>query len=563
MKTTWLDRAAGWLSPQWAFRRARARVATEILYRHYEGATVSRRTQNWKRSSTDANLAAGPSLARLRDIARDLVRNNPYAESALATIVEHTVGWGIIPAAAPDPWKRWTESRQIDIEGRHDLAGVEKMVMRTVVESGEVLVRRHWRADPGLAIPFQLQILEPDFLDTLKDGFLAGNARVVQGVEFDAQGQRVAYWLYPEHPGAGNRILFKSSQRVPESDVLHIFKPARPGQVRGVTWFAPALLRFKDFDEYEDATLMKQKIAALLAVITTDEDGQAHPLGTTDDGQPEVDTLEPGMIINATPGRKVQVVEPPAVREYSDYTKTTLRSIATGLGVSYEDITGDYTNLPFSAARMSRLRHWARVQDWRWRILIPQLLDPLWNWAREAAEITGVAIPKSVEWTAPSLPMIEPDREGLAAARNIRAGIRTLSETIREHGYDPEVFLKEYAKDNELLDKLGLILDSDPRKMTQAGQLHGSLNGAAEPDGEDEDNDGEPRKASRLPRQQGRVLKEIQAYYRATGEACPGHVVARKLGIDPSTVRDHFQALFRKGHLTSAGSPAIPGDRGL
>jgi capsid protein len=54
-----------------------------------------------------------------------------------------------------------------------------------------------------------------------------------------------------------------------------------------------------------------------------------------------------------------------AVRDYGDYCGVTLRAIATGLGVSYEDLTGDYTNLPFSAARMSRLRHQARVIDWR------------------------------------------------------------------------------------------------------------------------------------------------------------------------------------------------------
>jgi capsid protein len=69
----------------------------------------------------------------------------------------------------------------------------------------------------------------------------------------------------------------------------------------------------------------------------------------------------------------------------------TLRAIATGLGLTYEDLTGDYTNMPFSAARMSRLRHWARVvDDWRWRLLIPQFCDPVWDWAMEAAVIMGL-----------------------------------------------------------------------------------------------------------------------------------------------------------------------------
>jgi lambda family phage portal protein len=472
MKSGWLDRVAGWIAPQWAFRRLRARMATELLIRHYEGAAATRRTQGWYRSLSDANAANGPSLSRLRDIARDLVRNNPYAESIVATIVDHTVGWGITPTVQHEAWKRWAESRQIDAEGRHDLAGLIKLAMGTIVVSGEVLVRRHVRrVEDGLALPFQLQVLEPDFLDILKDYALPDGGRIIQGVEFNARGQRVAYWLYPEHPGAfSGRATFRQSQRVPASDVLHVFKPGRPGQVRGVSWFAPVLVRFKDFDELEDAQLMKQKVAALLAVITTDPDGQGLPIGTTDPATPAVDMLEPGMILNATSGRQVTVVAPPSVSGYPEYSRTIQRAIATGVGVSYEDLTGDYTNLPFSAARMARLRHWARVQDWRWRILVPQLLDPLWSWAMEFAEILGLPIIESTDWTAPPLPMLEPDVEGLAAMRNIRAGIRTPSETLREQGYDPETFWKEMAADWKRIDELGLVLDSDPRKMTQAGQ---------------------------------------------------------------------------------------------
>jgi capsid protein len=105
--------------------------------------------------------------------------------------------------------------------------------------------------------------------------------------------------------------------------MLHVFKPTRVGATRGASWFAPVLLRFKDFDEFEDATLMKQKIAACLAVITSDVDGNAAPLGTADDtSSPGIDSLEPGMIMQVPPGRSIEVVQPPTVREYSDYTQT-------------------------------------------------------------------------------------------------------------------------------------------------------------------------------------------------------------------------------------------------
>lgn len=498
-RRTWLDRAIGYVAPQTQLRRVRARVATELVLRHYEGAAVGRRTQGWNRGRTDPNSATAPYAGRLRDVARDLVRNNPYAESALKTIVNQAVGWGIVAKAQPmnrramAAWNAWAGTTACDADGRNDFAGLQKLVVRTVAESGEVLVRRRIRRpEDGLPIPMQLQILEPDFLDTTKHGItLPNGGRIVYGVEYDAIGRTVAYWLLPEHPGnsAWSNV---ASQRIPADGIRHVFRQTRPGQSRGASWFAPVILRMKDFDEYEDATLMKQKIAACLAVMVTDIDGTAAPLGTPDDSQtPALDLLEPGSVMNMPPGRSVTVVEPPSVREYKDYSVASLRSQAAGMGVTYEDMTGDYSESNFSSARMSRLRIWDCVEDTRWRMLVPQFCDPVWQWAMQAAEIMGAGSAPMARWTAPPMAMIEPDKEGLAIQRNVRSGIQTLSDAIRERGYDPDEFLDELASDFEKLDKLGLILDIDPRKMTQAGQLQGDAlpkpAAAPEPDPEDEE----------------------------------------------------------------------------
>jgi lambda family phage portal protein len=473
----WLDRAVGFVAPQAQLKRVRARVAADMFQRTYDAATIGRRTQGWRRSTTDGNTAVKASIGRLRDAARDLVRNNPYAESALNTIADHTVGWGIRPTVSHKQFEQWANSTDCDADSRHDFAGLQKLVVRTMVESGECIVRRRWRySADGFALPMQLQVLEPDFLDTLRDGPTSSGGRIIQGVEFDPVGYVVGYWLFRDHPGSSTRpggSMLGQSYRVPASEITLVSRVVRPGQVRSVTWFAPVLLRFKDFDEFEDATLMKQKIAACLAVITSDVDGSAAPLGTADStADPITDTLEPGMIMNVAPGRRVDVVQPPSVGEYADYTKTTLHAIAAGLGVTYEDLTGDYQNLPFSAARMSRIRHRARVDDWQYRVVIPQLLNPVWAWVQQACVLAGLPVPLATEWTPPGMPMIEPDKEGKAASWNIRTGISTLSDEIRQRGFNPDTHLNEIAKDFAKLDALGLVLDCDPRKMSQQGQMH-------------------------------------------------------------------------------------------
>lgn len=481
-----LDRVIDAVAPQWGMRRARARALTLEL-RHYEGGSRGRRTSGWRHPSTDANAAAQPYMVRLRESARDLVRNNGHAESALDTISAHAVGTGIIAkpadgsAKVAEVWKAWAETTDCDSDGRADFYGLQDLVMRAVAESGECIIRRRpRRPGDGLALPLQLQVLEPDYLDLAKTNIrLSNGGRILHGVEYDMIGRRVAYWLFREHPGSSLSTA-SESYRVPAESVLHVFRQMRPGQVRGVSWFAPVLLKFKDYDEYSDATLMKQKIAACLAVFVTDVDGSSPPLGTAvTSGDQDLDLLEPGLIQNVPPGRTVQVVQPPSVREHSDYSRTTLREIATGLGVTYEDLTGDYDGLPFSAARMSRLRHLLRVERWRWRTLIPQFCDPVWRWALEAAQLEnklsgvvdaeGVYVGPRAKWTAPPLPMVNPEVETRANKEAVRSGQKSLSEVIRELGYDPEDVLKEIAEDFALADKLGIVLDCDPRKTSQAG----------------------------------------------------------------------------------------------
>jgi lambda family phage portal protein len=499
---TWFDRALGVVAPRLHLQRMKARIALDML-RHYEGAAAGRRTQGWSARSSDPNAAAsGATLARLRDVARDLVRNNAYAKSAVDTITQYVVGRGIVARPLPASpgvlaqWQRWAESTDCDADGRENFVGLQKLVMQAVFTDGEVLVRRRWRRPgDGYALPVQLQILEADFLDTAKTMILPTGGAIIQGVEFDALGNRVAYWLFQRHPGSpiggvigatSNATLFTQSKRYDAVDVLHIYARQRPGQVRGPSWFAPVILRLKDFDDYEDATLMKQKVAACLSVITSDVDGTAPAMGVASaaetTGNPDVDTLSPGSILNVAPGRSVDVVQPPSVSDHDSYSTITLRAIAGGLGLGYEDLTGDYSKVNYSSARMARLRMWARVEDWRSRMIVPQFCDPAWDWAMQAATLIGAPTADDVDWTAPPLPMIEPDKEWLAAMRAIRNG-KPWSEVMREMGYDPTQILKESADDFKAFDDNDLVFDCDPRRMTQAGQVQsaGALASPADP----------------------------------------------------------------------------------
>jgi len=451
------------------------RYNTAHSTRRYDAASRTTRTSNWLTPATDATSAiVNPSVIRNR--ARDLVRNNPWANKGLSVIVNNTVSYGIraqwqskskqTTKRTQDLWKAWAESTQCDAQGMHNFYGIQQIVMRAVVESGECLVRLRSRlASDGLSVPFQLQVLEADFLYTFADGPLANGGYVQHGIEYDVIGRRVAYLIYKSHPGSTGRFYggFSSGySRVPANEVIHVFRPDRPGQERGVSWFAPVMIRLRELDIYEDAYLNRQKLANLFAAfIYTDEPGE------TEDEFSDVSELTPGSMYTLRPNRRIEFSNPPKADDYGPYTLANLRAIAAGLGITYEALTGDLSQVNFSSARMGWQEFGRSIDSWLWQLLIPQLCDGVAGWFAAIAQITDV----TAEWTPPKRMMVDPVREIPAIKDAIRAGLMTQSEAVREQGYDPEQLFTEMASDNALLDKLGLVLDSDPRKLSGQGQL--------------------------------------------------------------------------------------------
>lgn len=485
-----LDRVIAFFSPARGLRRARARHAVEIL-RGFEGSSRGKRTQGWLTSGMDADAEASAALTTLRNRSRDLVRNNPYAARGVSVIVSNMIGTGIIPQPQDgkkraskqilDLWAEWAETRDCDFDGLHDMYGLQALIVNTLVQSGEVLVRRVMRTDKDKKVPLQIQVLEPDFIDVSKnqDRLDSGGGWIKNGLEYDAQGRVVAYYLFKQHPGSSAPTLGGQlqSSRVDASQLLHILRGDRPGQRRGIPWLAPVMIKLRDFDDYEDAQLVRQKIAACFAAfITTDE--------AIDDERPAAisDRLDPGAVEVLPSGKSIQFNSPPVVQGYGEYTSVVLRSISVGLGVPYESLTGDLTGVNFSSARMGWLEFHRNIEQWRWKIIVPQFCDPVWAWFVQAIELRGArADGVKAYWTPPRREMINPTEEINSSVTAIRAGLTTLSEELRKQGHDPRRILEEKKADNDLMDELGLVLDSDPRKVMKAGSLQPDLSPAAPP----------------------------------------------------------------------------------
>lgn len=483
----------GWISPQAELSRirARARIDAVAARREYAGASVGRRTGDWVKGAKDGTTEVRDAGKRLREAARSLVRDNAYAsqgleewESNLAPIT----GRSMIDEADPEraqaanlaidtQWYEWT--CKCDFDGLTDFGGLQHIVARALVQDGGCLIRR--RPLPGAPIPFQLQLMELDWLDDSKDFQKPdGDGYILGGIEFDKDGKRRGYWILRQHPGSQTSFSGNASPSkfVPANEMLHIFEPLRPGQQLGASRFASVILRSRDIDGYEEAELVRKQTEACVAAFVEDVSPDAVETQTvgasiTDADGRLIETFSPGMMAYLPPGRRVQFNQPSANGGYSDYMRAQLRGMAAGLGLPFETMTGDLSQVTFISGRMGLLSFRRRVRKLQNKTIIPQFLEPVWAWFIEAGQATGaIGATKQriwAKWVPPKWESIQPLDDANADLTDIRSGARTLAQVITERGGDPADQLREIAETNEQLDQAGIILDSDPRNRTKVG----------------------------------------------------------------------------------------------
>ncbi len=169
------------------------------------------------------------------------------------------------------------------------------------------------------------------------------------GIEFDRLGRRVAYHLYRSHPEDGALAPMSGTGgmdtvRVPAAEVIHLFRPLRPGQIRGEPWLARALVKLNELDQYDDAEAVRKKTAAMFAGFITRVAPEDNLLG---EGQPDANGmalagLEPGTMQLLEPGEDVKFSAPADVgASHAEFLRMQFRAVAAVMGITYEMPTGD------------------------------------------------------------------------------------------------------------------------------------------------------------------------------------------------------------------------------
>lgn len=445
--------------------------------RSLDAAGGGRRWADDRRINSGAQLHVNASTVGAR--AAHFTINNPHGVRIVESLIANIAGTGIRPrsmhpsegvrAALQRAFTAWCDVA--DAERRMDWYGLQQAAVRDLATHGEALF--HLTADRVTAAPV-LRRLHPEQLARDVSRRLADGGAIYQGVEFDADGMIRAYHVRPSAPGDVLAGLPSTPVRRPAGEIIHVFRQLLPGQVRGLSWFAAVLLAAKDLDALADAMLVRAKVAALVAGFITDPDGNP-PLDGTQSGSTFDASLEPGALITLGPGKGVEFSEVPDQGGAAGLMTSTLRAISAGAGVTYEQATGDYSQVNYSSARAALLEFRRFVESIQHHQMVFQFCRPVWQafirWQVIAGQVPATAYMtdraafEAAKWIPPRWAWVDPQKDAQAAEIEVRNRFRSRSDVIAERGEDAEDVDREIAADQARLERFG-IRESMPSTMS-------------------------------------------------------------------------------------------------
>jgi len=374
-----------------AFRylEAQARAA-------FKAAEQDRTNANWVATSQSINTILTSELDRMRNRSRWLECNNSYVGGALNSFLNFVVGTGFdlqmdVTRMVQDPVTGKPEKQDMDVWNEYvedvfalwsddvllnasDICpeswfDVQEMLLRRWIVDGEIFV--HMKIAKGHpVVPFVLEVIDAGQLDINTTENPDNGNQIFLGVEIDKRTWKpVAYWVYSTAEQDPRLQVNVKSVRVPASEMIHIYTRRFPLQMRGIPFFSAVTEKLFQLGEYSSAQLIRNKIAALFAVLITQgtegggffkdddssgtQDGNGFPVDA--DGN-VLANLAPGIVGQLPEGAQVHKIDPTSPESsYEMFVNDQLNAIGSGTeyGLSYTSLTRDTRKTTFAGGRQA------------------------------------------------------------------------------------------------------------------------------------------------------------------------------------------------------------------
>lgn len=469
----WLDKLIEPFAPEAVWGRIRHREAIKA----YE-ASRSTRTHKVKGVKGSGNVQVGAGAVPLREQARRLDEDHDIAHGLLDTLVKYVIGpQGI--AVEPQPrlldgslaaefarqltelWEDFSEFPEVTHE--FNRVHSEQLVARTWLRDGECFGQLVSGRNPSLdhrsRVPLSIELLEPDFVPLDYDDAAKG---IKQGIQRDTWGRATTYWVYREHPGELSYFSRPDLKPIATGRMLHLKQVHRLHQGRGVSVFAPVLIRLSDLKEYEESERIAARVAAAMTAYikkgSPDLYRGAGPLGDGADSAPQQRrfAMSPGMIFDdLQPGEEVGTIESnrPSIL-LQPFRDAMLRATAAGTGTTFSNLARVFDG-SYSAQRQELVDGYLGYQMLT-SVFVGSWSRPIYREFVQMAIASGqVKLPPDLDinslfnamFQGPSMLWIDPYKEAKASETLRGAGFESTSNIVRARGRNPDAVRAQIVKE--------------------------------------------------------------------------------------------------------------------
>lgn len=463
--------------------------------RRFEAAQYNRLTRAFLQAERSINTELRSDLDALRRRARHLAKNEPMARKYLGMVCANVVGQngftlqsravegnkqdGLANDAIEAGWYDWSRPVNSDLSGKMAFPDMCRAAMRGVARDGEALIRIREGADNPYG--YALQLLDIERLDTMlnREESVNQNA-IIMGVEINGDGKALFYHLVTKF--TGRDITAKKTDRVPASEIIHLFVTDDPEQMRGIPWMHASMIRMHHLGGYEEAAIIAARVGASKMGFFTTPDGDPAPVAEGDDAEgvpfTEADPGQFGVLPDGVGFTPFNPDYPHAM--YDTFTKAAKRDIGSGMNVSYHSLANDLEGVNFSSIRSGTLEErdeWMMVQGW----FISQFLEPVYEgWLRSSLlrgalkMINGSALPvnklqkfRAHEFMGRRWQWVDPMKDNQAAVLAMENGLASPYKIAAQQGLDAETVLQDIARFRALADELKVTLGSPKTQPAQ------------------------------------------------------------------------------------------------
>lgn len=483
----------------------------------YRGATLQRQElYAWRPpfTSGESSTLYDRFLAGVR--ADDLARNDPHANAGITRLVDMLVGPGLRVAPRPmaralgldtskaadraiikdlaqalkSEWHLFAHDPRHfnDAQRRFGLNTQLRLMSRTWQRRGEATAFLKWRPDDNARYATCIRVVDPDRLCNpygQPDG-----PRLRGGVEYTADGEPVAYWLRNAHPADWFKYaeILKwtkiARQTVDGRPIfIHGMEPDREDQSRAMTPFASLMSRLHMIGKFADTELANATINALFAAFVksdmpiADAAASFSPAGMTWADKREAFYQRNPAFLNGVripflpPGDEIKINSSPRqTTAFPHFQTAFLQSIAASLGISYEQLSMDWSKVNYSSARAALNEVWRHIQS-KFAVFVEQIVSPIYYAVMEEAFDRGyVKVPPgcpdfwempaaylSARWIGPGRGYVDPVKEVQGATMRMSSLVSTLEDECAESGKDWEDVLDQAAAEEDEIKARGFV----------------------------------------------------------------------------------------------------------